>query len=212
MTTADITTVFTIHRMNNYKTIKSILKNIIQDKINPNKRRAMTSKTVTKIENNADLKKKCIDHQYCLIAFLNATNVEEEYEKFDNTMRILESYTRNPSFEKIRFNWIDISCHRHIFEKLGGDKVPGLFFFYNWRDTYSKFVGVWEPFVVSDYIERNLGDRIDDVEVPKNELFIEAECVVFEGKADEDISSKLEAQTDIENKTEEQPEIRKVDL
>ncbi len=191
------------------------MKNIIYDKINPSRRRAIAARAIPKIENNAELKKKCLDHQYCLIAFLNGTNVEEENEKFYNSMGLLQTYSKNPAFEKVRINWIDISCHRHLFEKLNGKDVPGLFFFYNWRDTYTIFKGLWEEYILRDYIERNLGDRIDATEIPKKELIIETEC------ANDELSESIEeTRSDVttvqtENKPSEtitNEEIRKIDL
>jgi hypothetical protein len=213
ITSGDSTNVFTIHRMNNLKTFKAALNNFIYDKTNPKRKRALVSKSITKIENNADLKKKCLDHQYCLIAFVNARNVEEEIEKFDKTMMLLETYTRNPSFDKIKFNWIDVSCHRHLFEKLKGQDVPGLFFFYNWRDTYTIFKGLWEQFIVGDYIERNLADRIDGIDTPKKELIIESECVATEGSEDAKAEiSKTVEETKISDDNLSVETIKKTDL
>ena len=195
------------------------MKNIIYDKTNPSRRRALAARAIPKIENNAELKKKCLDHQYCLIAFLNGTNVEEENEKFYQSMGLLETYVKNPAFEKVKINWIDISCHKHLFEKLNGKDVPGLFFFYNWRDTYTIFKGLWEEFILRDFIERNLGDRIDAMDVPKKELIIETECAVTEtSESTEETSSDSTSlqtentQSETVSETPQKEEIRKTDL
>jgi hypothetical protein len=155
-----------------YTPLKNILENIHWEKTHARGEIPYHSNYLHKITTPVDLKKKCTDTRYCLIAFFNSTDTEANREAFETQMPKLEVAKRNPRNEDIQFNWIDTRCHADLAAKFGitDENTPGVTFIYPWRSVYATFKGMWEPFIINEYIERSLSNRYESNEIHKDDI------------------------------------------
>jgi hypothetical protein len=178
-----------------YKSLKHILQNVIHEQTTTKKKAPFHSNHLNRITTPAELKKNCLDYKYCVIAFFNTTNTEENLNIFENHMPKLEQVRKNKRNEDITFNWIDFGCHSDLAGRLGisheNKNVPGITFIYPWRSVYATFKGMWEPFILNEYLERALSNRYDTKEIDKDELVLKnLQCGQQEDLVDVKVESK----------------------
>ena len=65
---------------------------------------------------------------------------------------------------------------KKFFDNFGLKDIPGIIFIYNWRNRYSIFKGIWEHFILNEFVERVLSDRYTAEDLDKEWLQLSQEC------------------------------------
>jgi hypothetical protein len=179
-----------------YTPLKNILENIVYDISHEKEKPAFHSNYINKIISPVGLRRNCLDYKYCLLAFFDSTDTEANLESFNTQMSKLEKLKRNPRNEDIQFNWVDIKCHSDLAAKFGisqeNKNIPGMAFVYPWRNVYATFKGLWDPFILDEYLERSMANRYETKDIAREDIVLtNLNC----GQEDEEVTEEPKSVT-----------------
>ncbi len=200
--------VIPVSRNSFYSSIYNIAQNLVHIMKHYRGRPNFQSEIVKQITTKAELRKDCLDMESCILAFFDGRPTEENIQKFNTEIEKLERVKLSSKrYDYYRFNWVNATCHSYLAEKFDIDNknLPGLTFYYRYRNTYSSFVGLWESITLGEFFERCVNDRCLTKDIAKDDVtFKNIICEQLQGDNHELHDDELE--TKEEAKTEEKKE------
>ena len=132
------------------------------------------SELIPQIEDNSALKKNCLDYNECVLFLFDAKDKEQKIEEFDFMMRKLENVRSKPFLEKIKFNWVNVTCHKDLLERLevNPDKVPGIIFLFPWRTAYALYNNYFEDFPLTEFFEKSTQGRTETKYIKREGIYL----------------------------------------
>jgi len=172
------------------------------------------SEFIPKIEDNFSLRKNCIDLNECVLFLYNANDDQSRIDEFDFLMRKLENVKSKPFLEKVKFGWLNTTCHKDFVERMEikPENLPGIVYLFPWRTAYTYYNNYFEDFPLTEFFEKAMqGRTTNNVYLKRENIYLSSKNCEDPEETDSD-STGLDAHVEFkeenqENKTEKSEEI-----
>jgi hypothetical protein len=195
--------VIPVSRNSFYSSLMSIAQNLVYIQQNYRGRPNFHSEIIKQVTTKAQLRKDCLDLEYCVLAFFDARPTEENIEKFNQEIEKIERIKMSSKrYEFFQFNWVNATCHSYLAEKFDIDmkKLPGVTYYYRYRNTYSTFIGMWEIITLAEYFERCVNDRCPTKDIENSDVtFRNVICEQLHGENSENMEDHQLIRDNIEH-------------
>lgn len=203
--------VFPVSRNSFYSSLSSAVSNLLHHKLNPIVRKPFESNLIKIVKTNSDLRRNCLNKEFCVIAFLDARPGEANEDDFKQKIEKMERAASSPKYEKVGFNWVNATCHKEFASKFEIDvqQLPATTFYQVWRGMYANFAGLWEHFTLNHFFERVIESRYDNKEIKREDVFVrniiceESEEQVDEENTENKTTKRAEDKTTSTNNNQE---------
>lgn len=167
-----------INKQIDYHSLRRLIESFIYSKENPiTSSTAIKSEIIQPMKDHPTFVSNCLQKEYCVILILGKKFSDDSANKdmFDK----LEAVSKNIKDPEIHYNWIDGECQSNFIEKffLYKKDIPSIVFLFPFRNTYAKFGGVRDPYLIEHFIKSTKEYRFPIESVKASELIIEnKEC------------------------------------
>jgi len=193
-----------------YETLRSIASTFEHYKTQKLVTRNYFSEIIPQVEDNFALRKNCLDLNECVLFLFGAKDDPARIEEFEFMMRKLENVRSKPFLEKVRFSWLNTTCHSDFLERMEikAENTPGIVYLYPWRTAYNYYNNYFEDFPLTEFFEKAMQGRsenryikrdniylsnrnCEDAEIENDNIGLDAH-VEFKGEIQEDKADKAE--------------------
>ncbi len=157
-----------------YETLRSIAYSLEFYKTQKLVSRSYYSEIIPQIEDNFALRKNCLDLNECVLFLFSAKDDQARIEEFDFMMRKLENVRVKPFLEKVRFSWLNTTCHPDFLERLEikAENTPGIVYLYPWRPAYNYYSNYFEDFPLTEFFEKAMQGRIENKFIKRENVYL----------------------------------------
>lgn len=157
-----------------FETIKTIAYSLEHYKNQKFVVKSFFSEFIPQIEDNFSLRKNCLDLNECVLFLFNAKNEQARIEEFDFMMRKLENVRMKPFLEKIKFGWVNTTCHKDFYERMDikSESVPGIVYLFPWRTAYAYYNNYFEDFPLTEFFEKAMQGRTENKYTKRDNIYL----------------------------------------
>lgn len=157
-----------------FETIKSIAYSLEHYKTQKLITRNFYSEIIPQVEDNFSLRKNCLDLNECVLFLFGAKDEQSRIEEFDFMMRKLEDVRSKPFLEKVRFSWLNTTCHSDFLERMEikPESVPGIVYLFPWRTAYNYYNNYFEDFPLTEFFEKAMQGRSENRYLKRDNIFL----------------------------------------
>ncbi len=162
------------------------------------------SETIPQIEDNSALKRNCMDLNECVLFLYNANNEQARIDEFDFMMKKLENTRNKPFLEKVKFGWVNTTCHKDFYERMDipSDKIPSIVYLFPWRTAYTQYNNYFEDFSLTEFFQKAMQGRIDTKSIRRENIYLSVrDC--SEHEENENDETGLDAKVEFKGEIQE---------
>lgn len=132
------------------------------------------SEFIPQIEDNFGLRKNCLELNECVLFLFPANNDQARIDEFDFMMRKLENVRNKPFLEKIKFGWLNVTCHKDILDRMEikHENIPGIVYLFPWRTAYAYYNNYFEDFPLTEFFEKAIQGRTTNTYIKRDQIYL----------------------------------------